>query len=199
MILTKRDKEISRYIEDYGSITINQCAKVFYKGNKEPYYQARKRLKILSNSGYLKRYRQDMKSECVYYFTKCLGIHDLKVLDVYAELISLGAEITFFKQEYTVAYGDKKYICDGLIELKYNGYFYPLLIEVDYTHFTSERKLTDIYCSNHFQERYKEFDDNLFPSVLIIRPYVNNNLIQTDLYNLFYFDFNLHNLNNVLA
>jgi hypothetical protein len=33
-MITKRDKNIIKFIEVHGSITINQCAKIFFRNNQ---------------------------------------------------------------------------------------------------------------------------------------------------------------------
>lgn len=198
MIITNRDKKTLQFIEKYGSITINQCSKIFFKNCKENYYQARKRLKKLSDNKYLNRYRKDMRSETVYYLEKKLSIHDLKVLDVYAYLIYSGVKIKSFNQEYVIPAGDKNYRADALIEFIYGDYFYTLLIEVDYTHYTSQKKLFDIYNSSYFQNKYKNLGEDIFPKVVIIRPAVtkeNDMLKQIDI---LYLDFDLKNIGQVL-
>lgn len=196
MYLTNRDKEIFKFIEQYGSITINQCSKIFFSKCKQNYYQARKRLKLLSDNKYLKRYRKDMRSEAVYYLDKKLSAHDLKVLDIYAELINQGAEIKYFKREYAIPTKNKEYRADGLIECIKDGYFYPILVEIDYTHFTSNKKLLDIYSSNYFQKKYKDLDEDIFPTVLIVRPFIssyNNNLP----FNIIYTTMCINNINTL--
>ncbi|NEZ74234.1 hypothetical protein EXM56_02500 [Clostridium botulinum] len=196
MYLTNRDKKILKFIEEYKSITINQCSKIFFSKCKQNYYQARKRLKLLSDNKHLKRYRKDMRSETIYYLDKKLSIHDLKVLDIYAELINKGAEIKYFKREYTIPTKNKEYRADGLIECTKDGYFYPILIEVDYTHFTSNKKLLDIYNSNYFQDKYEHLDIDIFPTVLIVRPFIsssNNNLP----FNIIYSTMCINNINTL--
>ncbi|MCD3331444.1 hypothetical protein, partial [Clostridium botulinum] len=148
MYLTKRDKEILYWIDKWGSITINQCSKIFYSKNKEAYQQARKRLKKLSDNNFLRRYRKDMKSETIYYLDKKLTLHDLKVFDIYAELISIGATIKTFIPRYKIntPNSHKQYReLDALIEFIYKDYFCPLILEIDYTHFTTHQTLQDIY------------------------------------------------------
>ncbi|APF26982.1 replication-relaxation family protein [Clostridium sporogenes] len=196
MYLTNRDKEIFKFIEQYGSITINQCSKIFFSKCKQNYYQARKRLKLLSDNKYLKRYRKDMRSEAVYYLDKKLSAHDLKVLDIYAELLHLGAEIKYFEREYIIPTKNKEYRADGLVECTKDGYFYPILIEVDYTHFTSNKKLLDIYNSNYFQDKYKDLDTDIFPTVLILRPFLSNNINNLP-FNIIYSTMCINNINTL--
>ena len=70
------------------------------------------------------------------------------------------------------------YICWKIAKRKSDGHLiyrvgddiYSLLIEIDYTHATSQKKLMDIYQSGEVQEWYKNNynADNYFPSFLIV-------------------------------
>lgn len=174
MYITARDRKILEYIRNNKSITINQCAKLFYTKNKEPYDQARKRLRILYNNKYIKRYRKDLQSECIYYMNKKLSLHDLKLYDVYAELVVAGATILEFERKYRVYLTKDKYReIDGLLVFKLDGYIYFWIIEVDLTHFTTDKKIIDIYNSNHFQEKFKKYAPNIFPTVIILKEIEN--------------------------
>lgn len=180
MIITKRDKMILKFIEDNGAITINQASKIFFRDCKRNYYQARKRLKLLSDNGVIRRYRKDMRSETVYYFTKIKSIHDIKIMDVYAELVYLGADVKAFEKEFTITCGKKSYRADALIECIYNRFWYCFLLEVDYSHMTSDKKLECIYNSNFFQERYASMDEEVFPVILITRPFIDKTEARDD-------------------
>lgn len=200
MMLTTRDKEILKYVEKYKSITITQCSKLFFRKNKESYYQARKRLGILYKNKHLKKYRYDYKSETIYYMNKKLSYHDLKVFDIYAELINIGATIKNFTTKYKIPTleGKKKYReADALLEVEYQGYFYPILLEIDMHHFTSKNKLMDIYNSNHFQEKYKNLGEDIFPTILILRPYIPTTLFTTNLFDYYVMEFDNYNLSKI--
>ncbi|EGO86294.1 hypothetical protein G8S49_11355 [Clostridium botulinum C] len=201
MYLTKRDKSILKFIEEYGSITINQCSKIFFDKNKEGYQQARKRLKKLSENKFLKRYRKDMHSECIYFLDKKLSLHDLKAFDIYAELIFTGATIKKFIPKYRIKTLNSKKTyreLDVLAEFIYKDYFYTLIIEIDYTHFTNKEKLLDIYNSNHFQSKYKHLDSNIFPSILILRPYIPERKINDERMHIYYTSFEHPNIHDIL-
>lgn len=49
-MITERDKEILRWVEENKSMTIDQCSKIFYNGNTYAYDQARKRLRFLDKA-----------------------------------------------------------------------------------------------------------------------------------------------------
>lgn len=201
MIVTKRDKEILKFIEEYGSITINQCKNIFFTNNKYDYYQARMRLKLLADNNLIKRYRHDMRSETIYYFDKKLSIHDLKILDFYSRLVVLGAKIKTFERRYMIPTPNAKMNyreADALFEVVYKGYWHSILLEVDYTHFTWERKVLDIYESNFFQAKYKELDDNIFPKIVIVRQFMPKEKIKSKLFDVEYLNFELDNLYKIL-
>ena len=195
-----RDKEILVWIEKHKSITINQCAKIFFKesNDKNAYYQARKRLRLLYQNKYIKRFRNDMRHEAVYFLSKKLSYHDLKIFDIYAELTKLDADITNFKKEYSIKFKSKEYRVDALIEFNYNGYFYPLVVEIDYTHYTSKKKLLSIYNSQHFQKKYKESlgENDIFPTILIVRPFLPTTT-NTLPFNVLYTNYTLQDINSI--
>lgn len=198
-MLSKKDKLILNYIDEHGSITINQCAKVIFTGNKCAYDQARKKLRQLYNEKAIARCRASVSDEAVYYIDTRLNIHALKLLDIYAELIVIGAKIETFHKKYRIYTDGKKYReIDALIELYYDDYFIPLIIEIDYSHNTSIIKLQEIYKSNHFQDKYKELDEDIFPLIVICRPVVNKSLCTENDFPILYTDFSLQNLGQVL-
>lgn len=141
-MITKRDKEIVKYVETHGSITPKICSKEFFRENKEAYDQARKRLRVLFEEELLRRYRKDIRSEVVYYIDKKLKVHDLKLLEVIAELNEF--EIINFDKERQFNIEDIKYIVDGTVVIKEDDIALPILIEIDYTHYTSLEKIRGI-------------------------------------------------------
>ncbi len=95
--ITDKDKKVLRFVEEYGSITIEQTRKMFYNTQKYGYDIARRRLKKLVNHKKLKVIRDATGNENVYYTDKKLSYHDILILDYYAELIYSGANIIYFK------------------------------------------------------------------------------------------------------
>lgn len=141
-MITNRDKRIIKFIEEYGSITINQCSKMFFRNNKERYDQARKRLQVIHKAGHLKKYRRDPRSEAIYYIEKRLKVHDLKLLDVLGELNEFRVHLC--TKEKQIVIGENKYILDGAVVLDIDSTLIPVLIEIDYTHYTSMEKITNV-------------------------------------------------------
>jgi hypothetical protein len=151
-VITKRDKEIIKFTELHGSITIKQCSKIFFKNNREAYDQARKRLRVIYTEGLLKRYRKDPRSEAVYFIDKKLKIHDLKLLDVLAELNDFNL-FQYTKEKKFEINEDKKYIIDAILNIERA---IGILIEIDYTHYTSIDKIRDMiyFLENKHKKSY---------------------------------------------
>lgn len=143
-MINSRDKRILTWIERYDSITLSQCTKIFFIGKVYGYDQARKRLQILFKRGLIKRYRKDPQSEVVYYSTKILKIHDLKIFDVIAEFINNGWELNALEREYHIRVGTHSYILDALTELQKDDMIVHIIIEIDYSHFTGKEKINDL-------------------------------------------------------
>lgn len=162
-----RDKNILNFIEEYGSINKTICGNLFFK-NKDKYYSASRRLKILYRNNFLKKYKKDIFEDIVYYRDKKpLTPHDIKLLEVYSYLHTLG-NIELFEREKVIMCGDKKRKNDGLIEIAIKQgnyeYTYPIVIEIDMTHDTTFKKIKDIYESNQYQDEYE-----IMPMMLIIK------------------------------
>lgn len=191
MILTSRDKEILKFIECHHSVTIDQTAKIFYKDKKEAYQMARKRLKDLQNNNYIKRYRENQRCECIYYINKKLSPHNLKLMDVYAELVNAGAKIELFKKEFNISTDKNNYRIDALLEFEYDDYFYTFFVEVDYTHFSSIKRFEEIFKTGYMQHRYNKYGENIFPHVLIIRPILPTVQVKSSYFDVTYMNFSL--------
>jgi hypothetical protein len=166
-MITQRDKNIFMFIENYGGITINQAAKLFYP-QKKSYDNARMRLKKHYNDGLLSRYLNGTTKEYVYCYKehKELSMHDISILDFYSELVSYGVKINVFQKERQ--WSDGKFRSDAFLEFEYNENLYLLCLEIDLTHKTSiKNKYVKLYESNEIQNLYSKYGDGIFPKILI--------------------------------
>lgn len=166
-MITQRDKEIFKFIEKYGGISINQAAKMFFPP-KKGYDNARMRLKKHHSDGFLSRYLNAGTKEYIYCYKehKELSMHDVYILNFYAELISYKVKINKFEKEKL--WCDGKYRSDGFFEFEYNGSLYLICLEIDLTHKTSlKNKYVKLYESRELQEMYKEYGDDIFPKVVL--------------------------------
>lgn len=179
MYIKETDKAILQFISDYGAITINMCADIFYTNMQSKYGMARRRLSQLFENKYIKKATiKTDKNEMIYYMDRIISHHDLYVLKVYAELVGAGLIvkdfITKFRIENTMIANFRE--IDGICDVYKPVYkdektFYtpsPIIIEIDLTHKTDEAKIKDIYESNFIQQYYKnKFNTSIkFPKIL---------------------------------
>ena len=182
-MITDRDKEVLKWIEDYKAITLRQATELFFKGN---YKGASRRMGQLEDMEILKSYTSKFKREKVYYQDKKVNDHRLYIYDYLKELKKLDCDLLDIKIEPSYLNGNIR--PDSYVLFKYGRYKYLTLLEVDYTHYTDNAKLNTLY-EKLYQERdsYKEFFGT-FPMIVIARPtkgirYNSNNfeVIYTDL------------------
>lgn len=197
-MISKKKSEILKFIQEHGSITIDICSKVIFTGNAYAYDQSRKILRRMHlEDKSIARYKSSLTNEVIYYIDTRLGIHSLMLLKVYAKIIELSCKVTKFEKKYRIYINDKKYReIDALIELYYDDFFIPLIIEIDYSHMTSLEKLQEIYNCNHFQNKYYNEigESEIFPLTIIARPVVENKLSTENEFPILYSDFHLDNL-----
>lgn len=170
--ITEKDNATLRFVEDFGSITIAQCAKLFYNNQIYSLQYAGKKLNKLIKYGKLKVYKS-LGEQNVYYMSKKLSSHDLIVLDYYSELIKSGVAINYFKQEQT--WIDNKYESDGYCCYTYLDRIYFDCIEVVVSHGFDKNKYIELYKSCEPQmlnnEIYKKLGGqsiSVFPRIILI-------------------------------
>lgn len=149
-MLTSRDKEILRFIEEHKSLTIRQAQYLFFNGT---YEGARRRLAELEKFGLLKSAISKGRSEKVYFDGKNLSDHDLYKIDYIANLKKMEFEILEFNSK--PSYFNNKLKPDALVICRKNGYRYITFLEVDYTHYTDNIKLKTLY-EKLAREEFKE-------------------------------------------
>lgn len=161
-MVTKRDKEILIWIQDYKAITINQAKVLFFNNS---YDNARRRLRLLEQQGILNSYILRETKEKVYYIDKKISLHDIYVLDYIKKLKELGCRIVdiVIKPRYL----NDSLIPDALVKFAYNDDLYITFLEVDYKHTTEYLKFKSLY-ERLYRERDKH-DEFLgtFPIVVV--------------------------------
>lgn len=144
--------EILKFVDNYGGITIDIAANIFYQ-SKYGYDNARRALRKLKDNGYLKSKNDFLTGKLVYYKIKSISSHRVLLLQLYSKLVSYGAEILNFNIEYKTGVGN----IDGLVIYKINGIIKVLAVEIDINNKTKLEKYDRIYESQHFQAKIKTF------------------------------------------
>lgn len=160
-MLTKRDKAILSWIEEYDIITIEQAKNVFFNGS---YDNARRRLRTLEQQDILKSYTCIDTKEKVYFTEKKRSQHDIYIVDFIMKLITLNCNILEFKLKPHYLNGDL--IPDAFIKLSKGDDLYLVFLEVDYKHATEMLKFKSLYERLYRErERHEEFL-NTFPIIV---------------------------------
>ncbi len=191
-MITDRDKEVLKWIEQYKAVTLKQATELFFKGN---YKGASRRMAQLEEMELLKSYMSKAKSEKVYYQEKKVNDHRLYIYDYFKELKRLDCELLDIRVEPSYLNGNIR--PDGYILFKYDRYKYLTLLEVDYTHYTDNVKMNTLY-EKLYQERgnYNEFLGT-FPIIVIARP-TKGIRYNSSNFEVVYTDLSYSNLNNIL-
>lgn len=156
-MLTQNDKNMLKFMEQYGGLTIRQAYKIFYNDKKSGEQMARKRLKKLMDFKILKFYTNPATNERIYYYldnAKKLSPHDAYLIDFYSNLILYGAEKVELKKEPVYEYEGNKIQPDGFFKYKYHGITQGCFVEIDFTHGTNIKKYEPFYNNNYFIKLY---------------------------------------------
>lgn len=187
-MMTLRDKEIVRFVEDFDFITITQCYNIWFSSQKYGYDLARKRLSKIEKEGYLKSYKDSSMygSEKIFFIdNKYAGVsrHTILAQNVYSEFIRLGAKTILYKREQR--WLDGKYRSDAYMCFSISDKMYSICIEIIRgtagKPFASERdkmadKYNDIILNNNepltlINDKFSESGivlDDIDTSVLIV-------------------------------
>lgn len=161
-MLTDRDRKVLSFIENYGALTIGQATEMFFDGLDR---SCRRRLPQLEEQGLLKSYTRDFTREKVFYMRKKKSTHDLYVMDFLKKAKQIGFNVR--KLELEPRYLGGAIRPDAYIQLRRGSEIYLVLLEVDYTHYTSNSKM------QRYEKLFKSGEarvEGVFPSVVIARP-----------------------------
>lgn len=165
---TKATREILHFISDYGFITINICADVFYKGKSNPIHQARVKLSTLYDNKVITRYKTE-SGEYIYQIEKkILGDHQYYITKLYSCLCRK-FDVIYFKPEKN--WKSCKRRSDAHIIIKNGENRIGLLVEFERFHATNKDKLDELYNSGEVQEWYKiNYGVDYYPITLLVNP-----------------------------
>ena len=165
MVYTQKTREILSFIDKYGFITSNIASRIFFKEQNNSYISACRKLRTMCRSGVLIRYMDN--GEYIYQQReKRITLHRKLLLDFYSRLYEK-TNVLYFNVEERWDKANKRN--DGHMIYEKDGVMYGILIEVDYSHYTSKDKLDSIYYSGEVQEWYKDrYCEEYFPSIVII-------------------------------
>lgn len=156
-MITERDMKVVEFIEKY-KIATTTTLSMFYPNINI----AQRRLKVICEDGYLRRSRNNVNNEYMYYLKKPNQIrHDLLLTEFYYNFRNLeGIEIIDFKKE--VAIGNVR--ADGMVAYKHKDKNYLALLEMQLKYNTPD---VDKYLKLHKNKEYKNHLP-VFPQIVFV-------------------------------
>ena len=195
--LQSRDRQVLRFLEEHRAITTQQAINIFFKKDISAY----RRLNQLEEAGILESYTKGKNK--VYKLsgeTKEQSEHDLLIYDFYSWIYSKGGEVLDFKKN--PHYFKNTLIPDALVKFKlpYEGqnYLCYALLEIDYTHYSSEEKIMTLYPKLYREQVLKEYCGLAeFPFVIVARQ-TKGIILRPKEIDVIYSDLKFNNLDRLL-
>lgn len=188
IVLSERDRNILRHIEEYKFATIKQISDMFFSEQKYGYDIARKRLNAMVQHNQLLVDRNYDNNQNVYSLEKLKKVtkSNLLLMDFYSKLIHEGIEIICFEKEYTGLMGGK-IRPDAFVAIKIDNWILYLCVEVQTRHEGVDlEKYERFYTTNEFQDKF-----NVFPVIVVIDDIVHKKPLQSNRFKVVQLDFNL--------
>lgn len=158
-MLTDRDTQVLSFLEEFHVATTSTLQSLFYPSTRV----SQRRLKVLTEYGYLKRERSHIDTEYIYYLKKPKQIrHCLLRTEFLKVLHSLdNVKIIKYMCEFDKFEGLRP---DAFIVIKVNGSYMLIFLEVE---ISSKGLDMEKYRKLYLTEKYKEYFDT-FPVVVVI-------------------------------
>ena len=195
--LQSRDRQVLRFLEEHRAITTQQAINIFFKKDISAY----RRLNQLEDAGILEHYMIGRNK--VYKLSgesRQLSCHDTLIYDFYAWIYSKNGVVLDFKKN--PHYFKNQLIPDALVKFKlpYEGqnYLCYALLEIDYTHYSSEEKIMTLYPKLYREQVLKEYCGLAeFPFVIVARQ-TKGIILRPKEIDVIYSDLKFNNLDRLL-
>jgi hypothetical protein len=157
-MLTKRDHEIIRFIEDFNLANTSNIKDMFFP--KAQLQSCQKRLAKLYKQGHIKRDRGNINADYMYYLGKRPQQieHSAMRLDFFMK-----AYRTFDIYEFQTEYIIDNIKSDAYFELEYKGKDYGLFLEVQLSNGFDQDKYEKLYFSGKWREHW-----DTFPCIIVL-------------------------------
>lgn len=158
LVITERDERIKQFLIEVGVADTKTLSILFFPNTTMRNCQ--KRLKQLTDNGYIKAYRENMLSQNVYFVKKPKNIpHKIKFSQLLAELKIQNIEVLKYKCPFTIG----PVIADGLIVIKKEEGIKIYFVEAERTKTLNVKKYLDLYYSRAYKEKFP-----VMPSILVV-------------------------------
>lgn len=167
IVITERDKEIIQFLKDFKVATTTTIADIYFNSSIRP---CQRRLKHLSEHGYIKSYQENIITEKIHYVRK--KPVNLKHALILSEFISKLKINNIEILKYKVPYKIDNVIADAFIAIKVNNQNYIYFVEVENTKKFDLDKYEKLYYSRTWKDIFP-----IFPGIIVIsdKQVKNNN------------------------
>jgi len=184
-MITPRDKKAIEFIEKFKIASTSTLQTLFYVSERV----AQRRLTLLTEHKELKRTREHISKEYLYYIKKPKQLkHMLLLTDFYREVVKAGIEVIAFENEVTIFEGLRP---DGFITYSYNGNTFIAFIEV---HISNNKLDLDKYKRLLKTGAYKKVLP-IFPKLIVI---TNKNIPESKDFKILQISEEMGNINNLI-
>lgn len=158
IVLTQRDKEIIKFLEEYKCATTSTIAQIFFNNSKRP---TTRRLKLLKDYNLISSSQEFVCLEQVHYLNKKPKQlkHTIIETNFIAKLYQNNIEILKLKKEFKIGFVR----CDLLLVCKINNKNFIYFVEVCNTKPFDINKYIKLKDSNLWKEYFP-----VFPSIIVI-------------------------------
>lgn len=155
-MLVHRDRRIVRFIEDFGIASTRQLASLFFPSR----LRAQQRLRQLVEFGKLKRCRDYITADYLYYIGKKPREveHMSGRVDTYIYL-----QANYQLYSFVPEYAFESFRADAYFEVWRNGIIYPYFLEVQISNYFRQDKYDKVFQSGVWLDRWEDF-----PPVLVV-------------------------------
>jgi hypothetical protein len=185
----RRDHDILRFIEDFNTITIQQCADYIYPTAASRYKIAERKLNKLVKAKRIKVDQTETK-ENIYYFDKKLSYHDLLINSFYIALVNSGA--TNIKMEKRKIWLDDKFRSDALLSYDYGKWTFYNILEVCWSHKNIPiKEYEELYYSGEAHQ----ICNGTFPRVIVVDDIIHkDNRFKSEVLPIYQLDFTFNTI-----
>lgn len=193
-MITSRDRQLLRHIDEFGFITIEQAYKMIYPHMKRGYEYARQRIQYLTEKEKRLRCIHDTATKTKIFLDidnkqKSVSLHRIYTLNLYCHLVGSGAEIEEFKIEKE--WNGGKVRSDAFCIFVSGGFRFRILVETN----TSNNKINlDKY--DDIKNEILSACNNQLPRIVLIDDR-DHKTYGTKIYQVVRLDYNMKNLHNL--
>lgn len=181
IILTERDKEIIQFLKDFKCSTTKTISNIFFNSSLRP---TQRRLKYLSEHGYIKSYQENVITEKIHYVKKKpTNIKHALILSEFIGKLKL-EDIEILK--YKVPYKLENIIADAFIAIKKDNRNYIYFVEVENTKQFNLSKYEQLYYNRSWKDIFP-----VFPGIIVIS---DRKVNKNDIFNIIDIKLDLSNL-----